>query len=86
MVLIFFNFVYSVDCITINLGCRGGWIDRTIAGVISNGGGMNTESAYPYTASQGSCRYDASSKAATVQGYEVVNSGDEGDLLVKVSA
>ncbi len=74
----------TVDCITVNLGCNGGWLDRTLDGVLNNGGGMNPDSSYPYQASQGSCRYNPSNIAATIKAYEVVRSGDESDLLAKV--
>ncbi len=73
----------AVDCVTGSLGCSGGWIDRTIAWVINNGG-LNSESSYPYTAVQGTCRA-SSNNVATVTSYEAVAIGDEDDLLVKAS-
>jgi len=68
-----------IDCSTANSGCNGGLMDQAFQYIQQNGG-IDTESSYPYTASQGSCNYNAANSAATVGGYTDVTSGDEGAL------
>jgi len=60
----------AVDCAegTGNLGCSGGNMDTTFAWLIDNyRGGINTESSYPYTGIQGSCRASPSNNGAYIK-------------------
>ncbi len=72
-----------MDCANVHLGCSGGWIDRIIGWIASNGG-VNSESSYPYTAVRGTCRA-STSNAASIKTYEAVAGGDESDLLAKAA-
>ncbi|XP_068243055.1 crustapain-like [Palaemon carinicauda] len=62
-----------------NYGCGGGWPYAAYQYIRDNGG-IDTESAYPYTAQDGSCRYDPSSIGATVSSYVEPASGSESAL------
>ncbi|GAM20492.1 hypothetical protein SAMD00019534_036670 [Acytostelium subglobosum LB1] len=70
-----------VDCSTNegNSGCNGGEPSAAMDYIISNGG-IDTESSYPYTASQGSCNYDPSNSGSTLSSYVNVASGSESGL------
>jgi C1A family cysteine protease len=64
-----------LDCSTNgNNGCNGGLMDNAFQYIISNGG-ITTEGAYPYTASQGTCQ--SVQPAVTISTYQDVPSDDE---------
>jgi C1A family cysteine protease len=44
-----------VDCSSLNYGCNGGWYERAWD-YAEKDGGLCTESAYPYTARDGTCK------------------------------
>eukprot|EP00128_Syssomonas_multiformis_P007592 Colp12_sorted_trinity150504_noHs@19982 len=44
-------------------------------------GGIEQESAYPYTAKDGTCKFDKTKVAATVTGYVDIPEGSESGLL-----
>jgi len=73
-----------VDCSTSygNQGCNGGLMTDAMEYIIQNKG-IDTESSYPYTASDGTCHYNAANSAATLSSYTNVAQGDETDLLAK---
>jgi C1A family cysteine protease len=64
-----------VDCSTRNYGCNGGWVDKAFSYVINNGG-LCTESAYPYTAKDGSCRSSSCSKTSSIRSYKDVTQSE----------
>ncbi|XP_064488085.1 procathepsin L-like [Ornithodoros turicata] len=68
-----------VDCDTSSLGCEGGSMDNAFEYVKRNDG-IDTEESYPYTARDGSCKYNPSTEGATVTGYDDVESGSEDAL------
>jgi len=75
-----------IDCSTAqgNQGCNGGSMDSAFQYVISNGG-IDTETSYPYTASQGYCNYNAANSAATISGFQDLPSGNEATLQQAVA-
>ncbi|GAV67978.1 Peptidase_C1 domain-containing protein/Granulin domain-containing protein/Inhibitor_I29 domain-containing protein [Cephalotus follicularis] len=68
-----------VDCDTTNDGCDGGYMDYAFEWIISNGG-IDTESDYPYTSSDGTggtCNVTKEeTKVVTIDGYEDVDESD----------
>jgi cathepsin L len=73
-----------VDCSTdINSGCGGGYLDYTFPYVQQYG--LQTESSYPYTASDDNCKYSASDVVTKVSGYHSIESEDEDALLDAVA-
>jgi cathepsin L len=71
-----------VDCATSCSGCNGGWPSSAYTYVISKQSGkFHTESAYPYTARDGSCKYSASGATSLIKSYSSISSGSETALL-----
>ncbi|GAV67980.1 Peptidase_C1 domain-containing protein/Inhibitor_I29 domain-containing protein [Cephalotus follicularis] len=68
-----------VDCDTTNDGCDGGYMDYAFEWIIRNGG-IDTESDYPYTSSDGldgTCDVTKEeTKVVTIDGYEDVDESD----------
>jgi len=58
-----------VDCDTVDQGCNGGDPPSAYKFVISEGG-MEDESDYPYTATDGDCAFDASDVAVTISNWQ----------------
>jgi cathepsin L len=73
-----------VDCSDAqgNQGCDGGLMTQAMDYIISNSG-IDTESSYPYTATDGTCHFSKSNVGATLASYVNVNQGDENDLQAK---
>ena len=62
-----------VDCaggIYGNMGCNGGLMDNAFKYIEKYG--IEEEATYPYTARDGTCKYDASKTAGTVKNYQDV--------------
>ena len=65
-----------VDCShTYNYGCQGGMYDRAWNDLRTQGG-LQTESSYPYTGSQGSCRFNKGSVFATPTSSRLVQANN----------
>jgi cathepsin L len=67
-----------------NDGCGGGLMDQAFAYIKANGG-IDTEASYPYTATDGQCRFKQNSIGATLTGFVDVKQGDESDLQKSVA-
>jgi cathepsin L len=70
-----------IDCSSSygNEGCNGGLMTDAMDYIIANDG-LDSESSYPYTASEGRCHYSASNSQGTMNNYQNVKSGDESAL------
>ncbi|KAK3157293.1 hypothetical protein QOZ80_2AG0118840 [Eleusine coracana subsp. coracana] len=74
-----------IDCDTSSHGCSGGLTGSALDSIAENGG-IATESDYPYTATQGTCRFtNLSHHAARITDYEYVPSCSEKDLMAAVA-
>ncbi|XP_078603227.1 cathepsin L-like peptidase [Branchiostoma floridae x Branchiostoma japonicum] len=60
----------------VNDGCNGGLMDLAFEYIETNGG-IETEKSYPYTAMDGSCKFNPAKVFATMTGYVDVPEGDE---------
>ncbi|KAL6593684.1 hypothetical protein ACP70R_046401 [Stipagrostis hirtigluma subsp. patula] len=76
-----------LDCDTSNHGCRGGSPARAFR-YIKSSGGLASEDAYPYRATQGSCDKEAAASppVATIDGHQRVPPCDETALMAAVAA
>ncbi|NWU96687.1 CATS protein, partial [Upupa epops] len=70
-----------VDCSTThgNKGCSGGFMTTAFQYIIDNDG-IDSDESYPYTAQNGTCHYNASTRAATCSKYVELPYGDEAAL------
>ncbi|CAN0317739.1 unnamed protein product [Lampetra planeri] len=67
-------------------GCGGGWMDDAFQYVLDQGG-IDSESDYPYTATDvDSCHYDPSRMVAQMSGFVDVRKGSEKDLITAVAS
>lgn len=75
-----------VDCSTSegNQGCNGGLMDQAFTYIKKNGG-IDTEASYPYTGTDGTCKFVQNKVAAKVTGFVDVKSGDENALKEAVA-
>ena len=67
-----------------NNGCDGG-IPTVAFSYTKYNGGIDTEASYPYNATDGMCKFNASSVGATVTGFVSIPSGNESSLLEAVT-
>ncbi|NXC92296.1 CATS protein, partial [Cercotrichas coryphoeus] len=75
-----------VDCSGMygNKGCAGGFMTEAFQYIIDNGG-IESEESYPYTAQNGTCRYNASARAASCSRFLELPEGDEAALREAVA-
>jgi cathepsin L len=70
-----------LDCVTQSKGCNGGNSNVAYQYVKNKqAGAFNLETAYPYEAKQGSCRYKASGATTKLSSYGTLASRDETSL------
>lgn len=65
-------------------GCAGGWVDIAYEGIIRKGG-IELDSTYPYTATNGTCKFNPANAIAKVTDYVVVTYGDENVLTEAIA-
>lgn len=65
-----------VDCDTYDHGCNGGWPTNAFQYIQENGG-MMLEDDYPYTARDGTCKFDASKAKMQVSEFFTFDSNEE---------
>ncbi|XP_027346948.1 zingipain-2-like [Abrus precatorius] len=74
-----------VDCVSVDHGCEGGFMDDAFKFIIQNHG-LNTEANYPYKGVDGKCNAnEAATHAATITGYEDVPTNNEKALQKAVA-
>jgi cathepsin L len=66
-----------------NEGCNGGFMDYAF-NYIQQNKGIDTEASYPYTARDGTCKFNANNVGATVAGHKDIPSKDENALKAAV--
>jgi len=77
--LVSFSEQQIVDCAhAAGQGCQGGWPYKAIDYVAQNG--IETESDYPYTARDGSCKYNSGKAIKATSGHKMVTAHSS-DLL-----
>jgi len=62
-----------------NQGCDGGLMTQAMDYIIKNKG-LDTEKSYPYTAQDGTCKFNKNNVGATLASYSNVQSGSETSL------
>jgi cathepsin L len=62
-----------------NYGCNGGLMDSAFKYIIANKG-IDTEDSYPYTARDGSCKFNRANVGATISSYTDVQAKSESAL------
>jgi len=67
-----------------NYGCDGGLMDSAFDYVIAIGG-IDTETSYPYTARDGTCRYSPANIGAKISSYVDVAEGSEPQLQAAIN-
>jgi len=72
-----------VDCSTLDFGCAGGWIDTAFE-YIYNHKGLALGSAYPYTATDGTCQQSSYTHYNPIDGFQLVKRYDETALATAV--
>jgi len=69
-----------VDCDSADGGCDGGDTPTAFEYVIK-AGGIESESAYPYTAENGNCKFQKSSVVASIKDWKYATSGKDEKIL-----
>jgi C1A family cysteine protease len=65
-----------VDCVSIDAGCNGGWMDDALA--YAEKYGVETDTDYPYTATDQACAYNSSEATIKPVMYYEINKSDDG--------
>jgi cathepsin L len=74
-----------VDCVRTCYGCSGGWPSQAYTYIVNKQlGYFNSETDYPYQATDASCRYNEAKAIGAISGYSTIDKGSESDLLNKL--
>jgi cathepsin L len=60
-----------------NYGCDGGLMDSAFKYIIQSSKGLDTETSYPYTARDGTCKFSAANIGTTIDGFKDVAARSE---------
>jgi cathepsin L len=63
-----------------NYGCNGGLMDSAFDYIIKSSKGLDSESSYPYTAKDGSCKFNRDNIVTTIAGHKSVPGKNEAAL------
>jgi cathepsin L len=63
-----------------NYGCNGGLMDSAFDYIIKSSKGLDSEKSYPYTARDGSCKFNRDNIVTTITGHKSVPGKNEGAL------
>lgn len=76
-----------VDCSTAygDHGCNGGLMNNAFNYLIKGSKGIETEAAYPYTAKDGICKFDASKISGKIRAYNSIAQNDCHGLLEAIT-
>lgn len=78
------SFQQIVDC-SANSGCNGGALSTTF-NYVRTAGGLCLSTAYPYTASQGTCRAASCPKPVTITGYTNVAQNNDAAMAAALQS
>lgn len=87
-VLTSFSEQQLVDCSSAfgNHGCQGGLMNNAFKYLVKSAGGIETEAAYPYTAADGKCKFDATKVNGKIKTYSSINQRDCDGLLHAITS
>jgi len=69
-----------------NMGCNGGLMDSAFKYIIQSSKGLDTESSYPYTARDGTCKFNAANIGTKISSYKDVPRGSESGLTSAINS
>jgi cathepsin L len=67
-----------------NYGCDGGLMDSAFKYIIQSSKGLDTETTYPYTAQDGTCKFSAANIGTTIDGFKDVAAKSETALQTAI--
>jgi len=67
-----------------NYGCNGGLMDSAFDYIIKSSKGLDSESSYPYTARDGSCKFNRDNIVTTITGHTPVPAKNEAALQTAI--
>jgi len=67
-----------------NYGCDGGLMDSAFKYIIQSSKGLDTETSYPYTARDGTCKFNAANIGTTIDGFKDVTARSETALQAAI--